>query len=500
MDIISSLLVPFVNIDLLFYVAVGTLAGLYIGAIPGLSVTMAVSLLISFTFSWDTYSAMALMVGIYCGGVYGGSRAAILLNIPGAPAALATTFDGYPLALKGEAGRAIGITVIQSVVGGFIGTLVLAFAAPVVAKVALQFAPRDYLLLAIMGLFLVGSLGTDSPKKGIFCASLGVFFGLVGMDSFTGQGRFTYGSVNLMGGINYVTAMIGLFGLSEALIQIRDLNVVGVKQKVDKIIPSWKTVIEYLPLSIRTSLMGVFVGALPGTGGDLAALMAYDHAKRTVKKPKVPFGEGAVEGLVAPESANNAAIGGAFIPMLTLGIPGDAVTAIIVGAMYIHGLKPGPMLMVESPDIFWLIVGGLILANICLLIFGLTGIKIFAKVVEIPKSILMPIIIILSVVGSYSINNSITDIYWMIGFGIIGYFLKIYKFSVGPIVLGIILSPLLDKNYRRAMMTNENNILAFFADFFKHPITLVLVIFILIMAFGQSKAFKKLKDKVFSKA
>jgi len=254
-------------------------------------------------------------------------------------------------------------------------------------------------------------------------AALGVLLGLVGMDPLTGVGRFTFGNIGLLSGINYVTAMIGLFGLSEALVQIKEIDVVAAKQQIDRIIPSFKSVVKYLPLSIRTSLMGVFVGALPGTGGDLAALLAYDHAKRTVKNPKVPFGEGAMEGLVAPESANNAAIGGAFIPMLTLGIPGDAVTAIIIGALFIHGLKPGPMLMVESPEVVWLIVGGLFVSNVFLLIFGLTGIKIFAKIVEIPKSILMPIIIILSVVGSYSINNSITDIYWMLGFGILGYLL-----------------------------------------------------------------------------
>jgi putative tricarboxylic transport membrane protein len=290
--------------------------------------------------------------------------------------------------------------------------------------------------------------------------------------------------------------MIGLFGLSEALVQIKEIDVVAAKQQIDRIIPSFKSVVKYLPLSIRTSLMGVFVGALPGTGGDLAALLAYDHAKRTVKNPKVPFGEGAMEGLVAPESANNAAIGGAFIPMLTLGIPGDAVTAIIIGALFIHGLKPGPMLMVESPEVVWLIVGGLFVSNVFLLIFGLTGIKIFAKIVEIPKSILMPIIIILSVVGSYSINNSITDIYWMLGFGILGYFLKNFEFPVGPIVLGIILSPLLERNFRRAILSSQGNLITFFKSLVTNPISLIIVIVLIVMALGQSKGFKKVLTKV----
>lgn len=483
---ILNIFLPLLNLKLLFLVAAGTFAGIYIGAIPGLSVTMAVSLLISFTFSWDTNAALALMVGIYTGGVYGGSRSAILLNIPGAPAAIATCFDGYPLAKMGEAGKAIGICTIESVWGGIIGTAVLAVGAPFVSNFALQFAPRDYLLLAIMGLLLVGSLGSKSTPKGLFMAALGILLGMVGMDPLTGQGRFTFGNLNLMGGINYVTAMIGLFGVSEALVQIKTIDLPVIKQKIDKIIPSWQTLLKYLPLSIRTSLIGVLVGALPGTGGDLAALLAYDHAKRTVKNPSKPFGEGALEGLVAPESANNAAIGGAFIPMLTLGIPGDAVTAIIIGALFIHGLKPGPMLMVETPHLFWLIVGSLILSNVFLVIFGLSGIKIFTKLVEIHKGILLPVIVILSVIGSYTINNNIFDIYWMLGFGVLGYVMKTYDYPVGPMVLGLILGPMLDTNYRRSVMT-AGSIPGFILDIFKHPISLCLLVAIVVMIVVQAR-------------
>ncbi|AOT73115.1 C4-dicarboxylate ABC transporter permease [Geosporobacter ferrireducens] len=489
-----NIFLPLLDINLLLLIAAGTFAGIYIGAIPGLSVTMAVSLLISFTFSWDTHSALALMVGIYTGGVYGGSRSSILLNIPGAPAAIATSFDGYPLAKLGEAGKAIGISTVESVLGGFIGIAALALGAPFVSEFALKFAPRDYLLLAIMGLMLVGSLGSKSTPKGLFMAAFGILLGLVGMDPLTGQGRFTFGSLNLMGGINYVTAMIGLFGVSEALVQIKTKDLPVVKQKIEKIIPSWETLLRFLPLSIRTSILGVVVGALPGTGGDLAALLAYDHAKRTVKNPTRPFGEGALEGLVAPESANNAAIGGAFIPMLTLGIPGDAVTAIIIGALFIHGLKPGPMLMVESPNLFWLIVGSLILANFFLLVFGLTGVKIFTKLVEIRKGILIPMIIILSVVGSYTINNNIFDIYWMLAFGVLGYIMKTYDFPVGPLVLGLILGPMLDTNYRRSVMS-AGSIPEFFLDVLQNPISLFLFVAIVVMIFAQSKVGNAIMNK-----
>ena len=478
------------NLYQILLIALGTFSGIYLGAIPGLSVTMAVSLLISFTYSWETYSALALMIGIYCGGVYGGSRSAILLNIPGAPAAIATTFDGYPLAKLGEAGTAIGITTIQSVFGGLIGTAVLALAAPLVSEIALMFAPRDYFLVAIMGLLLVGSLGKQSTAKGLFMAALGILLGMVGMDLLTGQPRFTFGSLNLMNGINYITAMIGLFGVSEALMQIKLKDMPIVKQKIDKIIPSWKTLIELLPLSLRSAFIGVMVGALPGTGGDIAALIAYDNAKRTVKKPSRPFGEGAIEGLVAPETANNSAIGGAFIPMLTLGIPGDPVTAIFIGALFIHGIKPGPMLMVETPELFWFIVISLLISNVFLLIFGLTGIKIFTKLVEIPKNILIPIIIILSVIGTYTISNNIWDIYIMLIFGVLGYILKNFNFPLGPLVLGMILAPLLDTNYRRAVMTS-GSILAFIKDMVSNPISLILLVSIIFMMISGTKWFKQ---------
>lgn len=479
---------------LLLLTAAGTFAGIYIGAIPGLSVTMAVSILISFTFSWEVNNALALMVGVFCGGVYGGSRSAILLNIPGAPASIATSFDGFPLAEKGEAGRAIGVSTVISVVGGLIGVLVLALAAPMVAEFALKFAPRDYLLLAIIGLLLVGSLSGKSMAKGVFAGALGVIFGMVGMDPLTAEGRFTFGSVALLGGIHYVIAMIGLFGVSESLYQLRMLQLTPVKQDVSKILPSWSVILKYLPLSIRTSFIGVIIGALPGTGGDIASLMAYDHAKRTVKNPSRPFGEGAYEGLIAPESANNAAIGGAFIPMLTLGIPGDAVTAVMIGALYIHGLKPGPMLMIETPHLFWFCVGNLVLANVFTLIFGLTGIKIFAKLMEVRRGILIPIIIVLSVVGTYTIQNNIVDVYWMLGFGVFGYILKMYGFQVAPIILGIILGPLMDMSYRRAMMASENSIPAFLFDLISNPLSLVLVIATLLMLVSQTPLWEQMKQ------
>lgn len=494
MDIFNYMMIPVYNPILIVYIAVGCFAGVYIGAIPGLSATMAVSLLVSFTFGWDTHSAIALMIGIYVGAVYGGSRSAILLNIPGAPAAVATALDGYPMAQKGEAGKAMGIATTQSVIGTAIGIVALVCFAPAVSKLALKFSSVDYLLLGIMGMMMVGSLGSKSIFRGLIAAAIGVLLGTIGMDSMTAKPRFTYGITYLLPGVDYVTAMIGLFGVSEALTQITTKDIDPIKQKIDKIIPSFDTVKKYIPLTIRSSIVGVIVGALPGAGGDIAALLTYDQAKRTVKNPEVPFGEGAIEGLVAPESANNAAIGGAFIPMLTLGIPGDAVTAVMIGALTIHGLKPGPNLMRTTPDLFYLIVSCLAFATVFLLIFGLTGVKIFTRIVEIPKGILLPIIIILSVVGSYAINNSLFDVYWMLGFGLLGYFLKRFDYPVAPCVLGIILTKLLEENYRRGVLLRKS-IGGLIGSIFTSPISLVLFLLIVVMFTTQTQWYKNMKEK-----
>jgi putative tricarboxylic transport membrane protein len=355
-----------------------------------------------------------------------------------------------------------------------------------------MFAPRDYLLLAIWGILLVGALSGGSLAKGIFAGALGVLIGMVGLDPMTAEPRMTFGSMQMTAGISYVAAMIGFFGVAEVLVQLHELKLKAVKQNVDKIVPSWGLIRKHLPLSLRTSGIGVVVGALPGAGGDIAALMAYDHAKRTVKNPSHPFGEGAHEGLVAPESANNAAVGGAYIPMMTLGIPGDAVTAVIIGALYIHGLKPGPMLMIETPHLFWFIVGTLVLANFFLLFFGLTGIKLFAKLVETPKPILLPMILVLSAIGAYAINNNPVDVYWMLGFGIFGYFLKMYGYQVGPIILGMILGPLMDRSYRQAMISAEGQVGQFVGEFFTSPLSSVILLALTLTVLSQTTLWKRL--------
>jgi putative tricarboxylic transport membrane protein len=500
MDTFLAILTVFTQPQLLLLVALGTFAGIYIGAIPGLSVTMAVSILISFTFSWDVYPAISLMVGIYMGGVYGGSRTAILLNIPGSPSAIATAMDGYPMAQKGQAGQAIGVTTVMSFFGGLIGIVVLALAAPFVSAFALSFQPRDYMLLAVLGILLVGSLSSGSLVKGIFAGAFGIAIGAVGRDPLTFAERFTFDLRLMEGGISFIAVMIGMFGVSEALQQLHNVDKRAVRQKIDKIIPSFSTIKTYLPLSLQTSSIGVIIGALPGTGGDIAALMAYDHAKRVTKNPEIPFGQGAMEGLVAPETANNAAVGGAFIPMMTLGIPGDAVTAIMIGALFIHGLNPGPMLMIDQPDMFWFIVGALLTANVFMLIFGLTGIKIFTKIVEMPRSVIIPLILLLSIVGAYAVNNAITDVYWMLGFGVFGYFMRHYGYPLGPVILGIILSRMLDDNWRRAIISEREDLGRFFEGILTSPLSLTLFVAVILIFVSQTPIWRAAKTRLLGKA
>ena len=474
----------------ILFCALGCFAGIYVGAIPGLSVTMATSLLIAMTYSWSTEAALAVMMGVYIGGVYGGSRAAILLNIPGAPAAVATTFDGYPLAKKGEAGKAIATSTITSVVGGLIGSAFLFFGAPQVAKIALSFGPRDYMLLTLMGLMLVGSISGKSMLKGLFAATVGLMLGVVGMDPITGVGRFTFGSVDMRAGISYIPVMIGLFGVGESLHQIVHRNMPIVKQEVDSVRPPMDRLAKMFPVAAFSGVLGTIVGALPGAGGDIAALLAYDATKRVVKNPEVPFGEGALEGVVAPESANNAAIGGALIPMLTLGIPGDSVTAIFIGALSIHGIRAGSMLMSAQPELFTNLVWLSVVGNIFLLIFGMMGIRIFAKLVEIPRNVLLPLIIVISVIGSYSINNMALDIVWTLIAGVIGYFLKFYGVPVAPLVLGLILGPTIEVNLRRSIIS-AGSIGGMFADIFTHPLSLILLLILVLMMVTQVLSSRK---------
>ncbi|GAB4114104.1 MAG: tripartite tricarboxylate transporter permease [Candidatus Caldatribacteriota bacterium] len=474
-----ELILQVLSFKIIIIVATGVLGGIIVGSIPGLTVTMAAAILISFTYGWNLIEALALILGVYAGGFYGGSQSAILVNIPGAPSAIATGIDGYPLALKGEAGEAIGLATVESFLGGLIGITVLALVAPPISKFALQFRSHEYFLLGIFGLTMISKLASKSLVKGIISASLGIFISLIGLDVVYGAvGRFTYGKISLMGGIHFVPALIGLFAIAEVLTQLeKNQSISSIIPRTIGKIPKLSVLKRYLYITIRSSFIGTFIGALPGVGGTISALVAYDDVQRYVKKPSRPFGTGAYEGVIAPESANNATIGGALIPALTLGIPGDAVTALIIGAFFLHGLRPGPLLMVRSPDIFWVIVFIGILSNIFLLILGLLYSRISIYVITVKSSILMPIIVIICAMGSYVFENNIFHIQAMLVLGIIGWLMRKFDFSIGAMVLGIILGPIIDDNLRRALLLSQgSNILV---SFLSKPISAVLIFLIL---------------------
>jgi len=463
-----------IDIHFIFLVLLGSVGGLFVGALPGLSVTMATALLVSITFSWEVNHAMALIMGVYTVGVYAGAVSAILVNIPGAPSSVATTLDGYPMAKKGQALLALRTAAYYSFLGTIIGLIVLAISARPITRLALAFTPLDYFLLALFGLTTVGSLTAGNFTKGMISALLGVLLSTIGMDPITGIGRFTFGSINLQRGIPIIPALIGLFGFSEILFQLgqkykehRLINIEEGKIKTREILSHWY-------LGIRSSIIGVFIGALPGTGGPIAALLAYEHGKNSTKNPKIPFGEGAIEGVVASESANNACIGGALIPMLTLAIPGDAVTAVILSAFYIHGLRPGPLLFSETPEMFAVVLAGGFIGSLMILILGLTVGPMLSKIVNIKKTYLFPVIGVLCVIGSYSASTNIFDIYLMLIFGIIGLVMKVRGYSLAPMVLGLVLGDIMDANFRRAvsLFSASDNLLK---DILLKPITLVLL-------------------------
>ena len=365
-------------------VLLGSVAGLFVGAIPGLSVSMATALLVSITYTWEHSDALAMIMGVYVVGVFSGAVSAILINIPGAPSSVVTTLDGYPMSKKGQSYKALFTATIYSFIGSLFGLLALGLLAEPVSRVAIKFTKMDYFLLALFGLATVGSVSTKNYAKGLISVMIGLVISMIGLDPLMGTKRLTFGIQNLAGGVSTVPALVGFFGFAEVLSVVYNMkqeqNVLAMekaKVSLKEILKSWK-------LSLYTSTIGLLVGALPGAGGPVASFIAYNEAKRLVKKPEVPFGEGAVEGIVASESSNNACIGGALIPMLTLAVPGDAVTAIILSVFYVHGLQPGPLFITQNKESFYSIVVAGIIACFALLLLGLIVAPRICKVITIP--------------------------------------------------------------------------------------------------------------------
>lgn len=475
----------------IFYLLIGggVFVGIIIGALPGLTATMGVALILPLTFSLELELGLALLLGVYVGAIYGGSISAIMLNIPGTPASAATLYDGYPLTQQGKAAKALTISTISSFVGGMIGTFILIFAAPFLANMALQFSPTEYFALMIFGLSVIVSVSEQNMLKGIIAGILGLILATVGLDPITSVPRFTFDSFNLLNGFSIIPVLIGLFALSSVFGEYIPFHK---NQKTSPIVGSYKINVKDLiyitPTIIKSGIIGTFVGAIPGAGADIAAFLCYNEAKQSDKENT--FGKGNIKGIAAPESGNNAVTAGSLVPLLSLGVPGDAVAAVMLGALTIKGVNPGPLLFQNNISLVYSIFFIVILANIFLLILGLLGTKYFPLVSKIPYHYITPVVAVLSLIGAYAINNNFFDVGIAVIFGILGYFMKIYQIPISPIVLAMILGPLAEVNLRRSLLLYDNS----WGWMVTRPITTTLLILscvTIIISFCRSFKYKR---------
>ncbi len=454
----------------LFHMAWSTLLGIVIGALPGLTATMGVALVTTLTYKLDADLAILILMCVYVGAIYGGSRTAILINIPGTPANAATTLDGFPLAKQGLAGRAMGVATTGSVMGSVIGMFFLATLAPLLGSYALKFQSFEFFWLAIFGIVISGHLtALQDPIKGWIAGFIGLMVSMVGQEGIHAYERFTYGTTELLGGFALIPAMVGAFGFAEVLTVMRDPAAEMAENPQDSVIPKLGDITRYWRTIVRSGLIGTVIGIIPGVGEDIGAWVSYAAARRKSKE-REKFGKGSIEGLMAAETGNNAVVPGAIIPVLTLAIPGSAPAAVLLAAMFIHGVRPGPMIMVESPQFVYQVVAMVFFATLAMGAFGILLTKPLLAVLSIPRSKLMPVVFVLCVIGSYAITSRIFDIWVMIGFGLLGFVLREMKYPMAPLVLGIILGDILDKNLRRGLVLTDGDL----TPFFTRPICLVL--------------------------
>ncbi|WP_320122004.1 tripartite tricarboxylate transporter permease [uncultured Sphaerochaeta sp.] len=501
MQMLESLLSFLVQIGYLLTDPIGLLVlfgsvimGIIFGATPGLTATLGVALLTTLTYGMNTSTAMIALMGIYVGGVYGGSYTAILVNIPGTAASAATAMDGYPLACKGFAGRALGLTTTASAIGTFIGMFFVITLSPVISELALQFTSFEFFLLALFGIIISGSLTSpDLVYKGWIAGFLGLFLSVIGRDSLQVYPRFTFGISQLDSGIEVVPVLIGAFGIPQIMSVLKDnFSVTGMKS-IGKILPDFKTIFKHIPVILRSSMIGVGIGSVPGIGEDIAGWVSYGTAKRASKHPE-EYGNGSVEAVICTETANNACIGGAMIPLLSLGVPGSPPAAMLLGALMLHGVNPGPMLTFENPEFIPNITAILLLASVAMWICGMLLAKQVVKVLKIPTSIFMPIIGLLCIIGSYAIGLNEFNLYLMLIVGVIAYVLTEQGYPIAPLVIGVILGPMCDENLRRALMVSQGSL----APIFQRPVALLLFLVIVATILSSTGMFAKVKEK-FSK-
>jgi putative tricarboxylic transport membrane protein len=496
MDVINQLILGFsvafqpVN---LFYCFLGCLIGTLVGVLPGLGPTAAMSLLLPTTFHAPPVTAIIMLAGIYYGAMYGGSTTSILVNIPGEAASVMTCLDGYAMARQGRAGPALGISAFGSFIAGTIGLVGLSFLSPPLVSLALKFGPPEYFSLMCLGMVVLTFLTSTSMIQSLMMACFGIIIGTVGTDTVSGSTRFTFGILELMDGVGLVPLVMGLFGISEILLNLeqkidRDIFMT----KVKGLFPTLQDWVQAKWAIIRGTVIGFFLGILPGGGAVLASFVAYAIEKRVSKTPE-KFGTGMIEGVAAPESANNSAAQAAFIPLLTLGIPSNVVMAVLLGALIIHGVTPGPLLLSQHPEVFWGVVASMYLGNIMLLVLNLPLIGMWVQLLKIPYALMMPMIILFCLIGAYSIANSITDIYIMLGFGIIGYLMKKLRYETPPLVLAFVLGPMLEYYLKSSLMLSHGS----FQIFFSRPISATcLVITLLLLFLPVLKSFRQKRAAV----
>ena len=462
-------IVSFATPEALFWVALSTLVGLIIGALPGLTATMGLTLMTTMTLKLESNLALLILICTYVGAIYGGSRSAILLNIPGTPASAAACLDGHQLALQGLAGRAMGIATSGSVLGTLIGMFFLAWFTPILGEMALKFGAYEFFWLALFGVIISGTLTGNDPLKGWIAGSAGLFIAGIGQESQYAYERFTFGFRDLAGGIGLVPALVGAFGLAELLVAIKERQRPVAINPFDSVLPKLKDIASYWKTILRSGCIGTFIGIIPGVGEDVAAWSSYAAAKRASKEPE-KFGKGSIDGLMAAETGDNACVPGAVIPVLTLAIPGSAPAAVLLAAMLIHGVRPGPLIMVEAPQFVYDVVAMMMFASIGILFYGLTLTRFMIKVLQVPKTIIVPIIVVLCTIGTFALAGRLFDIYVMVAFGLIGFVLRQFNYPMAPLVLGIVLGDLLEKNLRRGLVLSDGDL----APFVTRPISAVL--------------------------
>jgi putative tricarboxylic transport membrane protein len=443
---------------------IGVFVGLVVGMIPGLTISIGIILILPVTFVLPADISIALLLGLYVGGMTGGSFSAILLNIPGTPSASATALDGFAMSAKGEAGRALGIAISASFVGGLFSFFCLFLIAPLLADVALEFRTEDMFSLVFFGLTIICSFAARSLIKGLLSAALGLALVTIGQDPVMGTPRFTFGQANLMAGVHFLTAMIGLFAIPQLIDNLLSTESGKKAQlKLTSVLPSIRDIKTIRLPVIIGSITGAFLGILPGAGGPIAAFISYDYSRKASKNPQ-QFGKGSPEGVAAPEAANNAVTGGALIPMMTLGIPGDPVTAILIGALTIHGLAPGPLLFLERGDFAYGLIFSFFWANIFNFIIAILGLRLLVKLLATPRVLLMPTVAVLCVIGSYALRNNFFDVYVMLFFGFVGLAMRWLQMPVVPMLLALVLGSQLEENLRVALTSSKGDISIFFTS------------------------------------